>query len=303
MTSNLVLRRRPRIGWGQEVATVAVIPLYRDVVRALGAAPAGAPVWPRFEAEVCRRYPAYFAGLAETYGETFFGPGGLPGAVEGAATALLQSLRSAEAFGMEEQVRYWLDTAAPLLPLAGAPDLYLGTLFYTAPAATLGVGGRPAIALGMERFHPAPPETGTKYWYRPAEAAEMIPHEAAHVARMQALGLPPTPRRLSLLDMVMLEGTALTFTDLLLGRRTLATFLPADRLAWHQANDGAIRAAAAADFGRVGMDVFKKYFSADSQISGYYVGWSLCDQWLRKYGSGHTKSMVALPSQTILLTA
>ncbi|HYF92735.1 MAG TPA: DUF2268 domain-containing putative Zn-dependent protease [Symbiobacteriaceae bacterium] len=280
---------------------MAVIPLYRPIMQVLNATPYGYPVWPRFETEVFYPHRAYFEGLSATYGADFFGAGGLPAAVERAAPALRESLRHAPQYGLEAGAQQWLERVDPLLPWS-APNFYLGTLFFTAPAATVGILGRPSITLGVERFHPSPPQTGAKYWYHPAEIAEMVPHEAAHVARMQALGLPPTPRRLSLLDMVMLEGTALTFTDLLLGRQTLATFLPADHLAWHRANDDAVRAAAAAEFDREGMEIFRKYFSAGAPVSGYYVGYSICCDWLRQHGPGQMRNLVALPSRTILQT-
>jgi uncharacterized protein YjaZ len=279
---------------------VAIIPLYADICRTLSAVPAGEPVWPRFAQEVFFPHRAFFEGLAETYGPEVFGPGGLPAWVEQMAPALRQSLVPARFWQMEAQAQYWLEQAAPWLP-GTSPNLYLGTLLYMAPAATLSVLGRPAIALGLERFHLTPPAGQTeRFWYHPAEVAEMIPHEAAHVARMQALALPPTPRRLTLLDMVMLEGTALTFTDLLLGRETLATFLPAHRLAWHKANDSLVRDAAAADFQTGGMAAFHRYFSPHSPVSGYYVGYSLCREYLDRCGNGAILRLIGLPSATIL---
>ena len=282
---------------------MAVIPLYLDIMRVLAATPYGYPIWPRFEEEVYYPHRAYFEGLIETYGDDTFGPGGLRGALEGATPSLREGLRHAPYYGLEAEAGRWLAAVEPLLPWTAAPNLYLGTLLFTAPAATLSILGRPTIALGLERFHPSPPQTGAKYWYHPRESAEMIPHEAAHVARMQALGLPATPRRLSLMDMIMLEGTALTFTDSLLGRQTLATFLPADRLAWHRANDAAIRAAVAPDLHREGMDVFGQYFAAESPISGYYVGYSLCTDWLKRHGTDQIRTLLALPAQTILKEA
>lgn len=279
---------------------MAIIPLYRDVVRTLSAVPPGQAVWPRFEDEVYYPHRAYFEGLVETYGAESFGPGGLVGAVEQSAPVLRQALQPAAGYGMEEAARQWQEFLAPRLP-GSQPNLYLGTLLFTAPAATLSVLGRPAVSLGLERFHPAPPaQQGHKYWYHPAEVAEMLPHEAAHAARMQVLDLPATPRRLSLLDMVMLEGTALTFTDQLLGKETLATFMPADRLAWHRANDAYVRAAVAPEYDRQGMEVFYRYFSPGAPVSGYYAGYSLCSEFLRRYGPGSMGELVTLPSRQIL---
>lgn len=280
---------------------MALILLYRDVARVLGSVPYGYPVWPRFEEEVYYPHRAFFEGLVETYGEETFGEGGLRGAIEQAAPRLREQLRHAHALGLESETQRWLEIVSPRLSWT-PPNIYVGTLLYTAPAATIAVLGRPAVALGVERFQPGPvsaPGEG-KYWYIPSEISEMIPHEAAHVARMQALALPATPRRLSLLDMVMLEGTALTFTDLLIGRPTLATFMPPELLAWHQANDTAIRAAVAQDFAREGMEVFLKYFTAGAPVSGYWVGYSLCAEWLRKYGTDQVGRLVTLPAAAIM---
>ncbi len=277
---------------------MAIIPVYPDMLRALQAAPPGRR-WPAFEARVYLPHRAYFDGLAETYGPEIFGPGGLPGAVERMGPALLQALSPAPGYQMEERTARLLAAARSLLP-GTEPDVWLGTLLFIAPAATLSVQGQPAIALGMERFHPAPPPVPQKYWYQPDEVVEMIPHEAAHAARMEVLNLPPTPRQLTLLEMVMLEGTALTFTDQLLGKETLATFMPPEHLQWHRANDALVRRVAAADFGASGMDVFQRYFSPTSPVSGYYVGYSLCREYLDRHGPTAVTELVALPSAEIL---
>lgn len=282
-----------------EVVAVAIIPLYRDILHTLSACPEGHSVWPVFEEQVYDPHRAYFEGLVETYGEEVFGPGGLSGALERAAPALRQALAPAPAYGIEREAQSLLEAVSPMLP-GSPPNIYLGTLLFIAPAATLSVLGRPAIALGLERFHPSPPAGGSKYWYHPAELPEMIPHEAAHAARMQVLKLPPTPRRLTLLDMIMLEGTALTFTDQLVHRQTLATFMDPQRLAWHQAHDGYVRARAAMEFGTHGMEAFLKYFAADSPVSGYYVGYSLCREYLDRFGAGAMRELIAMPSAQII---
>ncbi|MEW8979025.1 MAG: DUF2268 domain-containing putative Zn-dependent protease [Symbiobacterium sp.] len=277
---------------------MGALPVYRDVLLALEAAARGAPLWPAFHDMAYRPHRAYFDGLAETYGPALLDPGGLPGTVSRLAPALHRALRPAPSYDMERRAGEILDALRPLLP-GPLPPLYLATLFFAAPAATIAVGGRPAIALGLERFSPAPPP-GPKYWYHPDEVVEMLPHEAAHAVRMEALGLPPTPRRLTLLDMVMLEGTALLFTDLLLGRETLATFMDPLRLAWHRAHDAEAVAAAARDFGAAGMPVFLRYFSREAPISGYWVGYSLCRRYLDRFGTGAMPELLCLPSVEIL---
>jgi hypothetical protein len=270
------------------------------VAEALEAAPQGRLAWPWFEERVWYPHRAFFEGLEQTYGSDTFGPQGLQGALEAAAPALREALRPAATYGLEEYAARLMDWVGPKLP-GTAPNVYLGTLLFIAPAATLQVLGRPAVALGLERFHPAPGPHSPKYWYHPSEVVEMLPHEAAHVARMQVLGLPPSPRELSLLDMLMLEGTALAFTDLLLGRQTLATFLDADRLAWHRAHDAYIRRAVEPDHSRTGMAMFEQYFAADSPISGYYLGYSYCCDWLNRHGPDRVRDLVSLPSERILM--
>ncbi len=278
---------------------MTLTPIYRDVFLSLEAYRQGSPLWPAFEAIAYRPNRAYFDGLTETYGTDLFGPGGLPGAVQQSAVALHGALLPAPSYRMEERAEAILEAIRPHLP-GRLPDLCLGTLFFIAPAATLSIRGRPAIALGLERFSPMPPSTGEKFWYHPDEVVEMLPHEAAHAVRMEALGLPPTPQRLCLLDMVLLEGTALLFTDLLLGRETLGTFMNRDQLAWHKAHDTDVVNAAARDFGATGMAVFRRYFGADAPVSGYYTGLSLCRRYLERYGDGAMQELLLLPSTEVL---
>lgn len=278
---------------------MSTLPVYRDVLLSLEAAQQGSPLWPAFHNIAYRPNRPFFDGLTETYGPDLFGPAGLQGAVSALAPALHQALRPSPSYRMEERTDRILRTIQPLLP-GRLPPVYLATLFFMAPAATLSVNGRPAIALGLERFSPSPPPGEPKFWYHPDEVEEMLPHEAAHAVRMEALGLPPTPRQLSLLDMVMLEGTALLFTDLLLGRESLATFMPADRLAWHRANDGAVTAAAMRDLHKTGMPVFSRYFSMHAPISGYWVGYSLCRRYIERFGPGAMGELLRQPSAEIL---
>lgn len=278
---------------------MTLIPVYRDVLLSLEAAVQGSPLWPAFHNIAYQPNQAFFDGLTETYGPDLFGPHGLPGAVEAIAPALHQALRPAPSYRMEERATSILEGLRPYLP-GRLPDLYLGSLFFMAPAATLSIRGRPALALGLERFTPNPPAAGEKFWYHPDEVAEMLPHEAAHAVRMEALSLPPSPQRLSLLEMVLLEGTALLFTDLLLGKETLATFMPAEQLNWHSANDQLVLSAIWPDLGRGGMEVFTRYFAAGSQISGYYAGYSLCRKYLERYGAGSMAELLCLPSYEVL---
>jgi len=278
---------------------MAEIALYRDVLRALSAVPEGQSAWPGFLEHVFYAHRAYFEGLVATYGQEPFDPGGIPGTLDRQAVALVRALAPAPSYGMEAEASRLLDRVSPLLP-GTRPNLYLAVLFFIAPAATLSVLGRPAIALGLERFTPTPPAGGPKFWYHPSEAAEMVPHEAAHVARMQVLKLPPSPRHLTLLDMMMLEGTALTFTDQLLGRQTLATFMPSDQLAWHEAHQGQVWQAVQPELGRTGMDVFTQYFGANAPVSGYFAGYGLCREYLRRFGQHCMRELVAMPSLEIL---
>ncbi len=263
-------------------------------------------VWPAFSRSCYNRHRAYFDGLTETYGEDVLGPGGLRRAVETTVQPLRQSIQILLAEGGEPElaVQTLLDHCLPLLPGID-PTVYLGTLFFLAPAATLSVGGRPAIAIGLERFtagDPPPPPAGYpgRFFYRLSELEEMVPHEACHVARMEALHLPPTPRKLSLKEMLLLEGTALVFTDRLVGRQTLRTFMPDEVWERHQSQDGEMRRLAAADLDLTGMPAFARYFTPLAPVSGYYVGYSLCREYLERFGEGALQELVTLPSDIIL---
>lgn len=272
---------------------MAILPLYAELNALLTVPPQ--PLHHRLSGSLRR----YLTALDQTYEPGSFGPLGAVGLLEQIAPTLGSALRPAAGYGLEETCAHWLAESARMLK-AEPPDLYLGTLLFTAPAATINVDGAPAIALGLERFRTQPPAHGPKHWYHPSEAVEMVPHEAAHSVRMRALGLPPTPRHLRLVDMVMLEGTALTFADHMLGRMTLATFMPAEQLAWHQAHDAEARRVAAAEFPAGGMDVFRRYFSRDSRVSGYYVGYTLCREYLQRYGPDLVTELVTMPSDLIL---
>lgn len=263
-------------------------------------------LWPAFSRSCYRKHRDYFDGLIATYGEDAFGPGGLRRAVESAGAAARQAIQVlfAEGGDPEPLAEHLLEGCLPLLP-GISPRVYLGTLFFLAPAATLDIGGQPAIAVGLERFTagdppPAPPGYPGRFFYRLTELEEMIPHEACHVARMQALSLPLTPRRLSLRDMILLEGTALVFTDRLVGRETLRTFMPAESFRVHRSRDAEVRRLAAADFDQVGMSAFLRYFSPLSPVSGYYVGFSLCREYLDRFGEDRLTELVTLPSDEVL---
>lgn len=273
-----------------------LLPVYLDLIAALNAPP---QAWPRATAAVLEFHRPYFEGLLQTYGPELTGPDGLGGALLRLGPALRSALAPAPSYQMELLAAGLLDRVAPLLP-GRAPDLYLATLLFQAPAATIGVQGRPVIALGMERFQPAPRAGPDQPWFHPADLLEIIPHEAAHVARMELLGLPPSPRLLRLLDMLMLEGTAILFTDLLTGRQSLTSMLAAADLAWHRAHDRAVRTALLAEAGAVGMAPFLRYFAAGARPSGYYVGYSLCAEYLGRYGPGAMRELIGLPSARIL---
>lgn len=275
--------------------------LYRDLVDL-----PGRDLWPAFIRSTYKKHRPYFDGLVETYGSEVFGPAGLRGAVEAAGPAAVAAIRALLARGEspEATAEALLQQCQPLLP-GEPPELYLATLLFLAPAATLCVAGAPVIAVGLERFttgDPPPPPPGYpgRFHYRLPELEEMIPHEACHVARMRALSLPTTPRRLSLKDMVFLEGTALVFADHLVGRETLRTFLPEATFVSHRSHDQEVRRKAMAEFDQTGMGVFGRYFSPLAPVSGYYVGFSLCREYLERFGEDRLPELITMPSDEIL---
>jgi hypothetical protein len=275
-----------------EVTRVAVIPLYRDLLRLHEASPH------QFGALACQAYPTFFRGLWETYGPDLFGPS-LPRSLQAIGPALAGALAQATGLGLEAKAEELLTQSAALLP-GPSPDCYLGTLLFTGPAATVGIGGVPTVVVGMERFTAQPPAGGPKQFYHPAELAEMIPHEAAHVARGRTLGLPMSPRGLSLLEMCMFEGTALHFADSLVGRQTLATFMPADRIAWHEANRAPIRQWVQGQWREGGFPTFQRYFGSEASLSGYWIGYDLCRRYLEAFGPGSLSGLITLPSSAVL---
>lgn len=271
---------------------MAVIPLYRDLLRLHEAAPH------QFGALACQTYPTFFSGLWETYGSDLFGPS-LPRSLQAAGPSLAGALQAASHLGLEERAATLLAQSAALLP-GPSPDCYLGTLLFTGPAATVGIGGAPVVVVGMERFTAHPPVGGPKQYYHPAELAEMIPHEAAHVARGGALHLPMSPRGLSLLEMCMLEGTALHFADSLVGRQTLATFMPAERIAWHESNREPIRQWVQGHWRESGFPTFKRYFGSEADLSGYWIGYDLCRRYLEACGQAALGALITMPSAMVL---
>lgn len=250
----------------------------------------------------CQRYPEYFTGLADTYGPELLGPGFPALHVAARGADLAARLARVAPLPWEPAAAALLDLALDYLP-GPPPDLYLATLFDLAPAATVGVGGRPVIALGLERFDPAAaPAPPPRWLFAPAELADMVPHEAAHAVRMQVLDLPPSPRRLPLAEMLLLEGTALLFADALLGRETLPGFMPAADLARHRAlAPGAWAGALAPDLHRAGPAVFARYFSPHAPLSGYWIGLELCRRYCRATGT-RPAALVTTPTRTVLRT-
>lgn len=226
---------------------------------------------------------AYFRGLEDTYGFAVPRQSG-------------PALARASDLDLERRSARLLSEVSLRLP-GPEPDLYVGPLFGMAPAATIAVEGRPAIAIGADKFDADADRTSfPRRAYHPDELVEMIPHEAAHVVRMQALGLPPTPRALSLLDMALLEGTALLFTDLLVGKMTLSTFLPPPVIEAHRAREPQVLSAAAREWNTGGMPAFLRWFSEGAWPNGYYIGYALCRRYYERYG--HVP--VTTPSTAIL---
>jgi hypothetical protein len=234
---------------------------------------------------------AYYQGLAETYGLQ-----ALPGAAPDLRAAERAALARAAALGLHERSARLLAASSRHLP-GPEPDLYVGPLFGIAPAATIAVGGRPAVAVGADRFYPAADRTQyPRRFYHPDELAEMVPHEAAHAARMEALALPPTPRLLTLLEMAMLEGTALLCADSLLGRRTLPSFLPEAQIAWHERHRPQVLREAEQQWESGGMAAFVRWFGEAAPVSGYWVGYDLCRTYQQRFGS----IPLTVPSRLIL---
>ncbi|MFO7171431.1 MAG: DUF2268 domain-containing putative Zn-dependent protease [Bacillota bacterium] len=266
-----------------------VVPLYRSLL---------AGGWQ----EVARRYPEYPAALEETYGPEPFAPWGVWDPHHPAIPAARARIRRCAGAGWEDRAAALLRAAHRHLP-GPAPVCYLGTLLGLGPAATLSRGGEPVIAVGLERFDPAArPEPPPRSLYHPGELEGMLPHEAAHVARFRALGLPPTPRHLSLAEMLLLEGTALLFTDWLLGRETLPSFLPVRDLARVAGTWPLLLRAIEPELGERGMSIFTRYFGTGAPVSGYALGLALARRYQAATGANPV-AVLLTPTEQILAVA
>lgn len=280
--------------------------VYRDLL----AVPPGLPpaaFWSAFLRRCYKKHKAVFDGIVDAYGPELLGPNPLlnlttyTGPICRAAIGRLVTAEpgAAEARCSQLLTECWPEAWGAL------PDCYLGTLFGLAPAAALHIGGRPGMLIGLERFLPgdtpdptATPEAAARRTYHLSDLAEMIPHEACHVARARLLGQHLAPTHLPLLDLIMLEGTALWFTDARLGRQTLLTFLPQQEWERHQANEAELLAALRPHLGESGSAVFRRHFADGAAINGYYAGWAVCRRYLERQASDPV-ALTGLPSTAI----
>ena len=284
--------------------------VYRDLLAVPPALPPAA-FWSAFVHRCYKKHRPVFDGLIATYGPELLGPNALMRLVMNAGPLCRAAIgRLISACPGEAESRCADLLSGCWLPAWGdPPDCYLGTLFGLAPAAAITVRGRPSMVIGLERFVPgddpdpgATPEAATGRTYHLADLAEMIPHEAAHAARSQALRLSLTPTRLALLDLLLLEGTALWYTDARLGKLTLLSFLP--RAAWerHQAREEQLLSTLVPTLAERGASVFRRHFAGDCTANGYYLGWAICRRYLERQG-GDATAMTTVPSADILAGA
>lgn len=48
------------------------------------------------------------------------------------------------------------------------------------------------------------------------------------------------------------------------------------------------------------MEVFQKYFTPEAPLSGYFVGYSLCREFISRNGTGAMRNLVTTDSREIL---
>lgn len=279
--------------------------VYQDLLAVPPGLPPGA-FWSAFLRRCYRKHRPLFDGLVAAYGE-LLGPAALQLLATQAGPpcrAAIGRLVSAQPGAADAACSELLTECWPAA-WGEPPDLYIGTLFGLAPAAALMVGGRPSVAVGLERFVPdgvpdpaATPDAAASRTYHLADLAEIIPHESCHVARSRLLQQPLAPTRLPLLDLILMEGTALWYSDSRLGRQTILTFLPQADWERHQAQEEQMLQAVTPDLQRSGAAIFRRHFAAPALVNGYYLGWSVCRRYLERQG-GDPVSLTATPSAEI----
>lgn len=199
--------------------------------------------------------------------------------------ALARGDHDVAGLGSVEHVR----PAPPWLPPGGF-DVYVGFGFGVAPASSLLVEGRPAIALHFEHSQ-----------CRRELLQTMVAHEFGHCARAAALDLSLSPAELTLAEMVAYEGTATCFADAVLGEDTLAPMMTESDRRWHEQHEQAVRDAFARERDASGMATALRWFAAGGRPSGYWLGARMCAAWLAKEGKSLARLLAAPAGQ--LLTA
>lgn len=259
--------------------------------------------WQRFRVGCWNRHHAYYEALVAQQVCHVWPGEALPGLFERgwrpaclklaqgigdriATAALAAHARCVAALGHGEETQGDLDF-----------DVYLGFGFHVAPASSLIVGGRPAIALHVE--HPR---------CRAESTPTLVAHEFAHCARAATLALPLSPAELPLGEMLAYEGTAALFADAVLGADTLGQMMPPGEREWHEAHADAVIAAARAEWDRRGRATAMRWFGVGARPSGYWVGERLCRGRLdaragRMAGPGNLRALLSLPARELFPAA
>jgi len=130
-----------------------------------------------------------------------------------------------------------LGRARALLPMEPEPDVYLFVGFFSADGKVLEIQGKPAIAIGMERFKS----------FR--DLPLLVAHEYGHCAQKILLKNPIPGEGRTLLGHVTAEGLAVLFTEALYPEIPLHRhlFISPERLRWCEGNEEVLIELAAGD--------------------------------------------------------
>lgn len=165
-----------------------------------------------------------------------------------------------------------------LLSLDPEPDVYLFVGFFSADGKALEVKGRPAIALGLERFKDF------------KDFPLLLAHEYGHCAGLNSLKGITSGGENTLLDTLTREGLAVLFTEAVYPEIPLYRhlFLTSERLRWCEENREALLDLAGGDLnsGKLAPVFFG---SGDPEAGippriGYYLARQMMRQCLTHHG-------------------
>ncbi len=203
-------------------------PLFRDFFRFLDPFPAGDP-WVSYRRIYLDPHAPFFRAYWKTFNH--FDRRQIAARVrqikEGDYTILRSLMQGKDPVHLSEGA---LQRCQAVLPLDPEPGVFLFVGFFSADGVTLEVGGKPVIAVGLERFKD----------FR--DLPLIIAHEYGHCAQHALLKKPFSPGEKTLFDKMVAEGLAVLFTEVVYPKVPLHRhlFLTPERLQWGWENQEAL---------------------------------------------------------------